>query len=520
MCVSTCSARSGCASPTVRTSRPTAGCSGGLLALLVLHRGRVVSVDAAIEALWPARSPRDPVAALQNHLFRLRRVLPDAIESAGNGYRLDPSSIELDADRLAAAVESADLATIDEILARWQGPAFPDLADVDDGRAESARLDELRIRAVETRAESRLSVGATDGLVVELVALADHEPLRERPRSLLMAALAASGRNAEALRVYDDFRRRLGDELGIEPSPALAAQHASLLSGVDDDAWAPASRLPVAVTSLVGRDALVVEVLAVVAAHRLVTLLGPGGVGKTRMLGEIGRRLRAERPDRPVVMCELATADEESVVDVVAAALGIEGRPDVGLADRVAAVLGDTEIVVLLDNCEHVLDPVAALVERLLATCPNVRLVATSRERLRVAGEQLCIVPTLGTSSDGAPAVQLFVERAGAVAPGFDPGPDELDAIADIVRRLDGLPLAIELAAARLHTLDVAEVAAGLDRRFLLLSSGYRTSSSPRVAQRGGVLVVRSARSSPAGDLRRPVGLRRAVHDDRGGGDL
>ena len=294
------------------------------------------------------------------------------IESAGNGYRLDPSSIDLDADRLAAAVESADLATIDEILARWQGPAFPELADVDDGRAESTRLDELRIRAVETRAESRLSAGATDGLVVELVALADEEPLRERPRALLMAALAASGRNAEALRVYDDFRRRLGDELGIEPSPALAAQHASLLSGVDDDAWAPASRLPVAVTSLVGRDALVVEVLAIVAAHRLVTLLGPGGVGKTRMLGEIGRRLRAERPDRPVVMCELATADEESVVDVVAAALGIEGRPDVGLADRVAAVLGDTEIAVLLDNCEHVLDPVAALVERLLATCPNV----------------------------------------------------------------------------------------------------------------------------------------------------
>ncbi len=210
---------------------PDGGLQRRLLALLVLHRGRVVSVDAAIEALWPARRPRDPVAALQNHLFRLRRVLPDAIESAGNGYRLDPSSIELDADRLAAAVESADLATIDEILARWQGPAFPDLADVDDGRAESARLDELRIRAVETRAESRLSVGATDGLVVELAALADHEPLRERPRSLLMAALAASGRNAEALRVYDDFRRRLGDELGIEPSPALAAQHASLLSG-------------------------------------------------------------------------------------------------------------------------------------------------------------------------------------------------------------------------------------------------------------------------------------------------
>ncbi len=151
------------------------------------------------------------------------------IESAGNGYRLDPSSIDLDADRLAAALEATDLATIDDVLARWRGPAFPELADVDDGLAESTRLDELRIRAVEARAEARLSAGATDGLVVELAALADEEPLRERPRALLMAALAASGRTAEALRVYDDFRRRLGDELGIEPSPALVAHHVTLL---------------------------------------------------------------------------------------------------------------------------------------------------------------------------------------------------------------------------------------------------------------------------------------------------
>ena len=233
-----------------------------------------------------------------------------------------------------------------------------------------------------------------------------------------------------------------------------------------------------AVTSLVGRDSLVVEVLALVAAHRLVTLLGPGGVGKTRMLGEIGRRLRAERPDRPVVMCELATADEESVVDVVAAALGIEGRPDVGLADRVAAVLGDTEIALLLDNCEHVLDPVAELVERLLATCPNVRLVATSRERLRVAGEQLCARADAGAPRPATlPRCSCSSSGPAPWRRASTPDPDELAAIAEIVRRLDGLPLAIELAAARLHTLDVAEVAAGLDRRFVLLSSGYRTST-------------------------------------------
>jgi predicted ATPase/DNA-binding SARP family transcriptional activator len=456
-----------------------------LLALLVLRRGRVVSVDTAIEAIWPEQRPRDPAAALHNHLFRLRRDLgDDLIESTSSGYRLDPSLIDLDADRLAAALSARDSAeptvqaTIDELLDRWHGPAYPELDDVDDGRAEAVRLGELRIRARETRAERELAGEVTDRLVVELAALADEEPLRERPRALLMTALAKSGRNVEALRVYDDFRRLLSDELGIEPSPALAAQHASLLGGVPDEVrWTPATRLPAPVTSLIGRDALVTELLATLETHRLVTLIGPGGVGKTRLLTEIGVRLRDGRTDRPVVMCELAAASPESAVDVVAAALALDGRPDAGLPDRVAAALADTEIVLLLDNCEHVLDPIAGLAERLLAACPGVMVVATSRERLRVPGEQLCSVPPLSTAAADAPAVRLFVERARAVAPGFAPDDDELAVSAEIVRRLDGLPLAIELAAARLHTLDVAEVAAGLDRRFVLLSSGYRTSS-------------------------------------------
>jgi predicted ATPase/DNA-binding SARP family transcriptional activator len=455
-----------------------------LLALLVLRRGRVVSVDAAVEALWPARSPRDPLAALQNHVFRLRRGLPvDAVESLANGYRLEPSRIDLDADRVSAALNAEEphpetLATIDAVLERWQGPAYPELDDVDDGRAEAVRLGELRVRALEHRAERRLSAGDTDGLVAELAALVDQEPLRERPRALLMTALVEAGRTAEALRVYDDFRRLLSDELGIEPSPQLAAQHADLLGGTGDgEAWVPATRLPVAATSLVGREALVAEVVATVGVHRLVTLIGPGGVGKTRLLGEVGRRLLAARPERPVVTCGLATAGEESAVDAIAAALGIEGRPGVGLADRVATALADAEMVLLLDNCEHVLDPVAALVDLVLALCPGVTVVATSRERLRVPAERLCAVPTLAAASEDSPAVQLFVERARAVAPGFDPDPTDLSAIREIVRHLDGLPLAIELAAARLHTLDVTEVAAGLDRRFVLLSSGYRTST-------------------------------------------
>jgi len=454
-----------------------------LLALLVLRRGRIVPVDEAIEVLWPMRGPRDPVAALHNHVFRLRRGLPEGVvASAGNGYRAAPELIDLDADRLAAALNAHDptdpavLTTIDDALDRWRGPAYPELDDVDDGRAEATRLGELRVRALETRAEARLAAGEGGDVAAELAALADEEPLRERPRALLMTALVKAGRTVEALRVYDDFRRLLGAELGIEPSPALSAQHAALLRGVDEAGWTPATRLPSPVTSLVGRDKLLDDLLAAAGAHRLLTLIGPGGVGKTRLLTEIGHRMRAVRPDRPVVMCELATASEESAVDVVAAALGIDGRPGVGLAERVAAVLADTEIVMLLDNCEHVLDPIAHLVERLLGACPGVSMVATSRERLRAPGEQLYAVPTLPTVSEDGAAVELFVERARAAAPGFAVEPADRVLIAEIVRRLDGLPLAIELAAARLHTLDLGEVAVGLDRRFALLSSGYRTS--------------------------------------------
>ena len=452
-----------------------------LLALLVLRRGRVVSVDAAVDVLWPERPPRDPTAALHNHVFRLRREFPDGVvEWMGNGYRLDPSSVDVDADRVAEVVNAtaADdvTAAVDVILDQWNGPAYPELGDVDDGRIESERLAELRLRVEELRAERRLAAGDTDGLVADLAAMVERDPLRERPRALLMSALAATGRQAEALRVYDDFRRRLSDELGIDPSPSLAMQHADLLANAGVAAWTPPHRLPVPATTLLGREALVAAATALAETHRLVSLVGTGGVGKTRLLVEVGHHLRDARPDRPVVMCELATAASEAAVDVVATALAIEARPGVGLAERVAAVLADAEAVLLLDNCEHVIEVVAELVERIVATCPDVTVITTSRERLRLPGEQLVAVAPLPMAADDA-AVQLFVERARAVSPDFDPDADELATIAEIARRLDGLPLAIELAAARLHALDVAEISAGLDHRFALLAEGYRTSS-------------------------------------------
>src|SRR5690606_17429625 len=298
----------------------------------------------------------------------------------------------------------------------------------------------------------------------------------------------------DALRVFDDFRRRLGDELGIEPSPALVAQHRGLLVGAPappapavaatppSPSAAPAAlrRLPVPPTSLVGRDELAADVCDLAGERRVVTLVGPGGVGKTRVLLEVGRRLQEDRPERPVVLCELATADARSAVNVVAAALGVDARPGVPLADQVALVLGEAPLVLLADNCEHVLDAVAGLLEHLLARCPRLTVVATSRERLRVPGEHVYPVPALPVDGGDAPAVRLFVERARAAVPGFAPDRGELVTIAEIARRLDGLPLAIELAAARLHTHDLAEVAAAPAPRSALRTSGSR--GSPRHA--------------------------------------
>ena len=449
-----------------------------LLTMLVLRRGRVLPLDVAAEVLWPRGRPADPVAALQNHVSRIRQVLPPGvIESVGDGYRIDPAAVDVDADRLAAALglassDPAALAEVEATLRRWRGPAYADLDDVAEARIETERVEELRVRAHELRARVLLANGSVDGLAVELQALADEHPMREQPRALLMETLAASGRVADALRVYDDFRRLLADDLGIEPSPALAARHRELLTQSAPVDWSPENRLPLATTALIGRAELVAELTTQSQAARLLSLVGPGGVGKTRILLELGRRWAATRTDVPVVLCELSRADESSAADLVSAALGIDVRPGTPIPERIASVIADSELIVLLDNCEHVLAPIAQLADHVLTHCPNIRAIATSRERLRISGEQIHVVPPL-TVED---AVQLFLARARDVTGDATLRPD-VDRIGWIVGELDRLPLAIELAAARMHSHDIDEIAAGLDRRFEFLSTGYRTSS-------------------------------------------
>ena len=442
-----------------------------LLAMLVLRRGRVVPLDVAVEVLWPTSRPADPVAALQNHVSRLRHLLPaSVIDSVGDGYRLNGAAVEVDADLLAAAIASSSIGAVETFLAGWRDVAFPDLDDVDEARIEAQRLDELRVRARELRARHRIAAGETDDLVTELQALADEHPLREQPRAMLMDVLARTGRSAEALIVYDDFRRLLAAELGIEPSPALATKHGDLLTHAGTVEWAPENRLPISTTSLIGRDELLAELSS--ASAPLLSLVGTGGVGKTRLLLELGRRWSATRNDVPVVLCELTRADASSAVEFVSAALGIDVRLGTPIPERIAGVVAAAELVLLLDNCEHVLAPVAELVDHLLAHCPRLRVVATSRERLRVPGEQVRVIPAL-TAED---AVQLFLARARDASGDSSLHPD-VDRIGWIVGELDRLPLAIELAAARTHSHDIDEIAAGLDRRFDFLSTGYRTSA-------------------------------------------
>ena len=460
---------------------PSGALQRRLLALLVLRRGRAVAVDEAVAAMWPDALPDDPTAALQHHVSRLRRALPDGlVQSVGDGYRLDTTRVRVDADELAAWLALAPAAPLDDVervLAGWSGPALPELSELDDGRIEQLRLDELRRRAHQAIAERALARGDVDDAIATLTRLVDEDPLREATVAVLIDALAAAGRRTEALRAYDELRHRLARELGIDPSAELTARHAALLDGAAPVATSPtAAPLPAPATSLVGRDDLVTAVADLVDTVRVVTLVGPGGVGKTRVLLAVGARLlRASSGDRTVVLAELAPVGPDGVDDAVAAALGVHPRPGTATVDRIVEVLRDHDAVVLLDNCEHVLDAAAALVDHVVRRCPGARFVATSRERLRVDGEHVRTIPTLPTGV-GDEAVRLFVDRAAAVTPGFVPGPEDLAVVHGLVQRLDGLPLAIELAAARLHTHALEEVVAGLEDRFALLSAGPRTT--------------------------------------------
>ncbi|MDX2558704.1 BTAD domain-containing putative transcriptional regulator [Streptomyces sp. TX20-6-3] len=492
-----------------------------LLAALLVDAGRPVSAFRLVDDLWGDEPPGNPLRALQAKVSQLRRAFEEAepggrdlVVTQAPGYLLAVPEGALDAHefaRLAArARETADprdrAVLLGEALGLWRGPAFADFAEEPFARAAADRLEEERLVVRETLAEARLDSGEQDVLAGELAELVALHPLRERLRAVQLRALYRAGRQSEALAGYEELRTLLADELGLDPSPELTALHAAMLRQ-DPSLSAPAAARSAApsgavratprptagggpvrgnlftpLTGIVGRDAAVAEVRGLLTERRLVTLTGPGGVGKTRLALEAAGQAREEFADG-VWLVEFAGARGE-LAEVVAAALELrddgvwglrpEGERALTTAERLAEVLRGKRTLLVLDNCEHVVDEAASLAELLLRTAPGLVVLTTSQEPLALAGETLWAVEPL--DADGA--VELFTARAAASAPGFGAGaaldPAAREAVRAICRRLDGIPLALELAATRVRALGVHGLLARLDDRFRLLGAGLR----------------------------------------------
>ncbi|GLW56563.1 AfsR/SARP family transcriptional regulator [Kitasatospora phosalacinea] len=479
-----------------------------LLAALVLRQGRPVPAELLADEVWADEPPQDAGAALQTLVGRLRRTVGRAeIGSGPAGYWLtDPRTDVAEFQRRAAdgarALQGGDPAAAAEqltaALALWRGPA---LADLPDRTAPAARLEAQREEARRHRLTAALALGRTAEVTAELAELCRDHPFDEQLQALQLRALRAAGRTAEALGRYEEIRRTLAEELGTDPGPELRTLHRELLTAEALPAPAPAPVAPAAPpapappasgnlrsgrTSFVGRDGELATVADALTTGRLTTLTGPGGSGKTRLSVEAGRREQdAARWPGGVWQVELAPLDDPAAVpDAVASALGLRetvlhtggtvaeaiegGRKDP--VSRLVDHLGRRRVLLLLDNCEHVVQAAADLADRLLADCPGVTVLATSREPLGVPGEWVLPVEPLPDPT----ALRLLADRGAAARPGFRTDQDPA-ACAELCRRLDGLPLAIELAAARLRGLTPRQLADRLDSRFALLTAGSRT---------------------------------------------
>ncbi|MBV1848784.1 BTAD domain-containing putative transcriptional regulator [Catellatospora tritici] len=458
-----------------------------LLIRLALDPGRVVTHAALVDAVWPDDPPANTANALQALVSRLRRAVPGLeIEPHPAGYRLILATDDLDVTVFEKLRAAGDL---DAALALWRGPALAEVAGADFARGTAARLTEQLTSA----REERLAAAGDHADLAEIEELVAAHPLRERPVLLLMRVLRARGRAPQALAAYERLRAELDATLGTDPSPELAALHVEILR--DTGPAAPtASGLPAGLTSFVGRERELVRVTELAAGHRLVTLTGPGGTGKTRLSVEVARDLAGRLPGG-VALVELAAVTEpDQVPYAVAAALGLRDQSALSqgvrpaarrdATERLADALANRQALIVLDNCEHLLEAAAHLAAVLLAACPRLRIIATSREPLGVLGEALwpvlpLAVPPPGAGPDeaaGYPAMRLLVERAMAGRPDFVLDDGNTAAMTVLCRALDGVPLAIELAAARLRTLPPEQLAARLGDRFRLLSGGNRTA--------------------------------------------
>lgn len=480
-----------------------------LLARLALGEGRTVSTDSLVDGLWGQAPPADAANALQALVSRLRRSLRGAatVESAPGGYRLPVRLEDVDVHRfedlaargrreLAAGRPGEAASLLGTALELWRGEALGDVLDAPFARPAATRLDALRTAAAEDRAEAELRLGRHGEVLSDLEAAGAARPLSERVAGLRMRALAAAGRQSEALAVYEAIRERLGDELGVDPSAELREVHLALLRGRLET---PAGRgkaapgpLPARLTSFVGRDAELGGLARQLDRGRLVTIVGPGGAGKTRLSCEAATRDRAHARGRVWFVPLAGVSAPDQLADAV---LGALSSTDGGLYDaaqgqratpveRMAGLFGSGDALLLLDNCEHLVEAAAELAAELLDQLPELRILATSREALAITGEALCHLGPLDVPTGSpepaeaaqSPAVRLFVDRATGVRPDFALDDRTLDAVVEVCRRLDGMPLALELAAAKLRSMSVEQVARRLDDRFRLLASGSRTA--------------------------------------------
>jgi predicted ATPase/DNA-binding SARP family transcriptional activator len=507
-----------------------------LLTRLLMSANQPVPVDVLREDLWEGRPPRSAATTLKSHVSLLRRALGDDQLAFDNGAYiitvapedLDIWLFEEEAVAGRTALREAEIRRaaecLDRALSLWRGPALADAGGAAWATPVAVRLEELRAASLEAWLEARIGLGEHHEVVAAAEAAVGDHPLREGLWAKLILALYRCGRQADALRAYQRIRARLGDELGIEPGPELAdlevavlRQEPALLAGLEvaivrqeparrASTQAPAEKTPGAepsapvvsigvgvqpnnlpgeLTSFVGRETELDEIAVLLSTSRLVTLTGSGGVGKTRLALRMARA-EVSRPGEGVWLAELAAAsDSKQVLRELANTVGVRDEAGVDLAVAVSNRLGDGEQLLVLDNCEQVSAAVAELAVRLRQARGGLRLLVTSREPLRVAGEAVYRVPSMSVPEPddkvdpgelmSSEAIRLLVERARAQQPGFKLDASNSPAAASLCRRLDGIPLALELAAARVRSMSLADIERRLDGRFRLLTGGSET---------------------------------------------
>jgi predicted ATPase/DNA-binding SARP family transcriptional activator len=472
-----------------------------LLSLLLLEADRPVRVDRLIDELWAGAPPDGADVTLRSYVSRLRAALGEdaAITASPAGYAIAVGVESIDARRFGRLIREADdvLARRNPIRARellaealglWRGVPFGELATYGSLRVEAERLGELRLHALELRIEADLELGGGPALVDELEALINEHPYRERLWGHLMLALYRSGRQADALDAYRRARARLDEELGLQPGEELERLQLAILRHEVSAPVPPELRhnLPAPLSDFVGRSGEVTAVGRFLDTHRLVTLTGVGGVGKTRLALEAARQRVTRYPDG-VWFVDLASIDDPTFMPgLVAAALDIREHAEPNSVRRLAGHLRDRDLLILLDNCEHLQDGVAAFAVALLETAPALRILATSRARLGIAGEVDYPVSPLGVPADpgevaaarGSEAVALFLNRAIMARPALALDDANVLAAARICHALDGLPLAMELAAARAMSLSLEDIASRIHDRFRFLVSWRRLSTA------------------------------------------